>query len=806
MSKGLQAEILAPAGSPDSLIAALEHGADAVYLGLKDFNARGNAVNFSAEELAHYVPLAHRRGTKVYLTLNTIVKMEERTPILESLSKASDCGIDGVILQDLGLADILATHFPHLRRHASTQLAVHNKEGVAFCVERGFHRVVLARELTIDEIREIRIAFPKETIELEVFCHGAMCYTYSGMCFFSGSVGGRSGNRGECAYTCRKGYRIHNETAFPMAAEPGSFRNYLFSMKDMNTLEVLPELLAGGVDSLKIEGRRKGPAYVGSSVEAYRERMAESLNPNRERDMKLAFARDFTKAFYQRGQFGDAPIDLTATGTQGIPIGIIEADGRFKLKEAGIQRFDGIRFVLPDRSESSTSFNGYTVSEGDPHQPQVGVYIKPQADLPTGTKVYWVRSQDVEKRYKPDKDNRYHGEKQTAIPVDLAIQIEDGQLQAVYTCAYGSASGTLPCEPSKSGKQLDIKGLLFRFGDMDFREGAYHGPMSAPLFVPLSQVKKLRRDLLTQLEDQVQGKRPKAVAQITAVANAPLIENLSSVVSPRYILRYDKPEHTQAVMHMAEAGDYDIDFTMRPTISTPQWKAAIDQLVRFPRRVRLVFPMVLRKWDTRVIRHRLAYLKEKEQHFDWVFSNPGHGDLAAEVPAVQTRHADFSLYHINSWACRALRGAGINGRFTLSLEDDRKNIESLLEHVEPAAFEVIAYTDTPLFIAEACSLAALYGGCPGAKVCRHETLHIENEHGDHFQVRHDRCRSTVIGENALSWSGHLEWFKKRGVGHFRADFTVRDYQPEHIEEIMARIKTDSAITGTHTENLNRTLL
>ena len=135
-------EILAPAGSPDALKAAVESGANAVYLGLKHFNARGNAVNFTTEELAQYVPMAHQHGTNVYLTLNTLVKMEERGPILESLARAADCGIDGVILQDIGLGRVMARHFPALRRHASTQMAVHNLEGVQFCVDEGFERVV----------------------------------------------------------------------------------------------------------------------------------------------------------------------------------------------------------------------------------------------------------------------------------------------------------------------------------------------------------------------------------------------------------------------------------------------------------------------------------------------------------------------------------------------------------------------------------------------------------------------------------------------------------------------------------------
>ena len=217
----------------------------------------------------------------------------------------------------------------------------------------------------------------------------------------------------------------------------------------------------------------------------------------------------------------------------------------------------------------------------------------------------------------------------------------------------------------------------------------------------------------------------------------------------------------------------------------------------------MVLPLVLRKWDPRVIRRRLADLAD--QQLDVVPSNPGHFSMVADHQDT-CLHTDFSIYHLNTWAVEALQARGIEGRFTLSLEDDRPNMEALLAATDPSRYEVIAYTDTPLFIAEACSLAALYGGCPGTKVCGHETLHIENEHGDKFQVKHDRCRSTVIGDNALSWSGSLDWFRQRGVSHFRADFTVRDYTIDQVKATMAALTNDEKLANTHTENLDRILL
>lgn len=797
-------ELLAPAGSPESFVAALESGANAVYLGLKQFNARGNAVNFSIEELGSFVPLAHEQGMRIYVTLNTVVKMNEMAPLLRSLRYASDCGIDGVILQDLGLARVISHHFPHLRKHASTQLAVHNLEGVAFCVREGFKRVVLARELTLAEIAEIREHFPPEVIELEVFCHGAMCYTYSGMCFFSGSVGGRSGNRGECAYTCRKGYKILNETSFPMAAEKDSYANYLFSMKDMNTLDILPELVEAGVDSLKIEGRRKGPAYVGASVKAYRSRLNAMATDHLERDLKLSFGRSYTRAFYERGQFGDAPIDLTATGTQGLEIGELDGKGRFQLGHAGIQRHDGIRLVWPDRTEERLSFTDYRVSHGDRMRPEKGSYISLKTNAPLGSKVYWVRSQSVAQRYKPKADLMNPKQNGIPLPVSMTVTSAGNALKVTVEAVGLSHSETIAVVPSESGRGTDIKKLLFRFGDSFLSPGDYVGPAVIDGFIPHGQLKKMRRRLLQPLMDGAEANREQEIQQLEHQICPTPTTDLASVQESNFILRTDKPKDLERVLALAAQYGASVDFLMRPTISTPDWKRVVETLSQFEGQVRLVLPLVLRKWDLRLLRRRIEPLVDKP--FEWVVTNPGHFELLNVVATGVKLHADFSVYHLNSWALAALADQGVQGRFTLSLEDDRPNMEALLATHDPGRFEVIAYTDTPLFIAEACSLAALYGGCPGTKKCGHEVLHIENEHGDRFQVRHDRCRSTVIGDNALSWSGHLDWFKARGVRHFRIDFTVRDYSFEEMEARLKAVVGDHLLPATHTENLHRILL
>ena len=218
-------EILAPVGGREQFFAALNAGADAVFLGLKQFNARARAENFSIDDLLSLVPLAHRYKMQVLVTLNILIKDIELAELVSTLASLEDVGVDAIIVQDLGVADLARRFFPGLRLHASTQMAVHNLAGVQKAIDWGFKRVVLARELTAQEIKRIRAAVPQELIELEVFCHGSLCYSYSGLCFFSGAADARSGNRGECAYTCREPYKI--------LSEPG--QGFLFSMKDLDT-------------------------------------------------------------------------------------------------------------------------------------------------------------------------------------------------------------------------------------------------------------------------------------------------------------------------------------------------------------------------------------------------------------------------------------------------------------------------------------------------------------------------------------------------------------------------------------------
>ena len=280
-------ELLAPAGSPEAVTAAVQSGADAVYLGYGNFNARRNAKNFSKEEAAAAISYCHLRGVKVYLTLNTLLTDRELPAAAKVAAEASDLGADAVLVQDLGVLRMLRQTAPDLPLHASTQMSLHSLDGVKMAADLGLKRVVLARELSRQAIEYICTHSP---IEIEVFVHGALCMCYSGQCFFSSVIGGRSGNRGLCAQPCRLNY------GWGDAAD-----SYPLSLKDMSLAQYLRQLRKMGVACVKIEGRMKRPEYVAVVTGIYSRLIHENREPTAEevRQLQAAFSRQgFTDGYY----------------------------------------------------------------------------------------------------------------------------------------------------------------------------------------------------------------------------------------------------------------------------------------------------------------------------------------------------------------------------------------------------------------------------------------------------------------------------------------------------------------------------
>jgi putative protease len=351
-------ELLAPAGGPEAAFAAFHFGADAIYLGLKKFSARAEAENFTLDEVDEITAYAHslQPRRRVFVTINTLIRQDELAELVECVAVLTRIGVDALIVQDLGVYHLVREHFPQMELHASTQLSVHNRGGAEVLRRLGFRRVVLARELTFEEVRDITAA---SGIETEVFVHGALCYSYSGLCLFSSQTLGRSGNRGKCAYSCRDSYEVANA---PLTLRDGSQarrdprQGFPFSMKDLALPDHVPSLRAAGVSCFKIEGRKKSPLYVATTTSYYRKLIDGTLSaderPELEAEMQSVFSRPWTRLFVQ--SYKDKEVaDRDTVGHRGTFIGRVEAihEGgeprlRFRTRRA-LQRHDGLQIDLP---------------------------------------------------------------------------------------------------------------------------------------------------------------------------------------------------------------------------------------------------------------------------------------------------------------------------------------------------------------------------------------------------------------------------------------------------------------------------
>jgi putative protease len=329
-------ELLAPAGSMAAFKAALLGGADAIYLGGKSFGARRQAANFTNQELQTAVRAAHRRGVKVYVTVNTLIKEGEIPSVFSYLGYLESIAIDAVILQDRGLLRLILDSFS-LPVYASTQMNIHSPEGVVWAEKNGIRRVILTRELRLEELEAIREA---TRLELEVFIHGALCYSFSGQCLFSSAVGGRSGNRGLCAQPCRMRYKL------------GRDAGYLLSTADLFGVDIIPDLLRLGVDGLKIEGRMRSPLYVYLTSKIYSAaiRRAEDgrspLITQREKELlEVVFNRGFT-----RGYLADDDVMQRAyAGSRGRLLGTADFDGKtMSIKDDSLGSNDGVTLYRQD--------------------------------------------------------------------------------------------------------------------------------------------------------------------------------------------------------------------------------------------------------------------------------------------------------------------------------------------------------------------------------------------------------------------------------------------------------------------------
>lgn len=857
-------EILAPAGGRAQFFAALNAGADAVYLGLKAFNARARAENFTPDDLRELLPLARERGMKVLVTLNILIKDHELADLIETMATLEELDVDAIIVQDLGVAKIAREYFPALRLHASTQMAVHNLAGVREAVAHGFRRVVLARELTAQEIRKIRTGLAQEDVELETFCHGSLCYSYSGLCFFSGAEDARSGNRGECAYTCRVPYKIRSE--------PG--HGFLFSMRDLDTSDSLAALVQAGVHTLKIEGRKKDAQYVATTVQLYRQRLDDlfgyptgrvAVSTDPQQDLAYSFQRKPT-SFFLKGRYHENVIDLDNPSHVGARVGTIEkVDGRRVsfVSEAALERFDGLRLVEAQRVYHSLPQNGQILT-GSTQAMQarydgkhaefslrdlrvdgrkahsaapgnrVEIELPPEIPLPQrGDEVRKMRSADLKRRVeqlsqapadarlRPLRLIDTHVSAKISDAADaLLIEASISKFGVILTTAQISLA--LAQARSKSDFAQDAAAIFQIYGDAGFYSNSISLDCAAAegLFVPRARLKELKAKVSEGLDSAYQAmldaRRERALVGVCA---APHIVPTLAMTERRFAVKSDRLATLAAVNDFArEHADFALSELVfepkRAFLSELDPQALVQELLNLQTtsgaKVRIALPAVIRAWDEPLLKRWLKAAKAAGLHA-FEIGNLGGFELLRQwelLDAHTDLASDFTLYALNSTTSTLWSELGVQ-KIALSVEDDLSNIAAHAARLSAPTrqnLQAILYKDTPLFIAEACSLTALHDGCPTAKVCGYRSLEIENPKGDIFYVAHESCKSIVYAKEAYAITHRQAALLAAGISQFRIDFLTRAYDADAIKQVLTAAIRGEVLPATHTANFDRHLL
>jgi putative protease len=518
-------ELLAPAGSPASFRAAVAGGADAIYLSGKRFGARRSATNFTEGEIKEAVSLAHSRDIRVYVTINTLIHDRELSDVAEYLIWLYAIGVDAVLVQDTGIAALARDIVPLLPLHGSTQLTIHTTEGVRWAAEQGFSRVVLARELSLNDILRIAQETGESGIGLEVFAHGALCYCYSGQCLLSSVIGGRSGNRGMCAQPCRKPYTLMTADTDAYGRPTGlrelpSRGRYLLSPKDLCTYENLPGLANSPVVSLKIEGRMKSPEYVSIVVSTYR-RALDAIaagdvykSPGAFQDLHLAFNRGFTSGYL----FEKSPAALMGTDepdNRGICIGSVSRyDEKSKTMTVRSNRTlipspgDGLLLTHPKNPRHKYGFSLNTV----PVQKDGEMVIRVPYPVEPGTGVFITSSADLEMRARQIIAHPPVGLRHP-VPVDLDVRVDRGGNLVVEGLIHTRRGRSLPLiyrsdfslVPARSHPltREQMEQQLKKTGGTPFAIRNFSLEYSGDLFTPLAGLNRVRRELLKQAEEMM---------------------------------------------------------------------------------------------------------------------------------------------------------------------------------------------------------------------------------------------------------------------------------------------------------------
>lgn len=767
-------ELLAPAGSREALVAAVENGANAIYLAGNAFGARAYASNFDREALREAIHFAHLRKVAIHVTVNTIVADEEMGPLRDYLRFLYEAGADAVLVQDLGVARVAHETVPDLPLHASTQMSVSSLEGVRALAELGFTRVVLARELSLKEIRHICAHAP---VEIETFMHGALCVCYSGQCLMSSMIGGRSGNRGRCAQPCRLPYTLVDEKGQDVLGDKAG--SYLLSPRDLSTIDVIPDLIEAGVSSLKIEGRMKRPEYVATVVRTYREAIdtyyagkGYAVTQEERDDLAQIFNRDFTTA-YLEGRPGKAMMSDRRPNNRGLLIGRVTAydwDRRIvTVKLSGrLGLGDQVDFWVKVGGRVTATISSLRDAKGrEVEEGQAGDTVSfaiPSAvrDHDRVFKVYDARLMERA------KETYASGAPVRRIPVAIAVRAAIGEPLTVAICdgeghrAEGKTDFIGESARKRPLSEETIRKQVSRLGTSVYEMKSLHCEIEGEVMVPMSEINEARRKAVEALDalrlkeiearehrpepkftDRIARPTPKKAHFLVAVdtlgkAEAALATGADGILfgGESYEHRVIAPEEYERAWQMAREAGARIDFNTPRIVHDGQQKHVerlLDAFAAFP--------------PDAVHVHNIAMLALVRRLTDFAI------------------HADYSLISYNKQTLAFLKDYGASGA-TLSPELTAKEIRQLAKE-SPLPLTCIVHGRLELMVSNYCVTGSFLGGCgegPCTQPCTRGHFALKDRKDALFPLAMDQfCHMHVLNSKVLSMMPHAMKFRAAGI-------------------------------------------
>ena len=779
--KGFIMELLAPAGTMENFMAALESGADAIYLGGKVFNARAHAANFGIDELREAVRLAHILDVSVYVTVNILIGDTELKDLEQYIKDLDSIGVDAIIVQDLAVAEIAKRVAPNIHLHGSTQMTAATLDAVRFYESLGFTRVVLARELSLKEIQHI---CKHCKAEIEVFVHGALCVCYSGQCLMSSFIGGRSGNRGACAQPCRLPYELldsKGESVLP------KHEAYLLSPKDLNYSEHMNELVAAGVTSFKVEGRMKKVSYVRQVIGTYREILDEaSIHENQRKALASGFNRGFSTA-YLEDTVGRQMMTVVAPNHQGKPIG----ESYTKKGEVYLSLTEPIeQGSLVKILQSNGSVTYYTVDDEWTCVSDTLYKGRPAEGLAVGQLYLASTPKNTKSRGLQEFTRKYDmsvylsvGSNGETNYTELTAILDSG-LSVTVTNEYVPAiANKVPTSLEKVTEQLGRLGnTLFRLSYVDIPDGPYMWPASV--------LNALRRDAVTALETALITHHVESwqALQVTSDVDYDFKaqHELSYDTCPMISARVDEIEGVKAAI---SGGAQKIVFGGDRLSRTPYALSIYDEVARLCAQSDVICtfatPRVVKDDEVEAYKHTLEAIVQA--HPDSISIHVPQALLwLRELGYTGAIEADTGLNIFNTptlhfW--EQLHISCVNPSQELTL----KQITELAKHSH-VPIETMIHGYTEMMISEYCAIASFVG--TGSKVncpmpCVKESYSLKDRKGEIFPIRTDPyCRMHIMNSHEMDMRAYVPMLLQKGISILRVD--GRHMKPSYVKDIVSQ--------------------